>query len=47
MTIYNVYSKMGMCECVECNGIYYPIHEEDNKFLHELILAVERKEVHN
>ena len=42
MILYNITTPIGTCVCFEKNGIYFPYHSFDEKFLFENILNIER-----
>ena len=48
MVTYNVETAIGICECYEQNGVYYPVYEyEMDKFIGQDIISIERKENDN
>jgi hypothetical protein len=42
MILYNITTPIGTCVCYEKNGIYFPYHAFDEKFLFESIINIER-----
>ena len=42
MEYYNIETEKGWCRCYVANGTYYPATEEDQRFLFETILSIEK-----
>lgn len=42
MDKYLITTPKGKVICYEVNGVYFPLKEEDNKFLYENVLDIER-----